>query len=133
MRAYIIRRVLQSFVVLNVVLLFVFSMMHITGDPAAVLMPEDATLGEIAEFRKEMGFDKPLHVQYSNFLFGHGRSKGVIRGDFGYSFHHLSPAMGLVLNHFPATALLAVTAVLVSNFNSCSRGCALGGIPEHLD
>ena len=114
MRAYIIRRCLQSFVVLNVVLLFVFSMLHITGDPASILMPEDANLEELAEFRKEMGFDQPLHVQYGHFLFGHGKNKGVLRGDFGYSFHHLSPAMGLVLRHFPATAFLAVAAVIVS-------------------
>lgn len=114
LRTYIIRRCLQSIIVLNVVLLFVFSVLYITGDPAEVLMPDDATFEDIAEFRKVMGFDQPLHIQYGRFLLGHGKSKGVLRGDFGYSFRHMSPAMPLVLKHVPATALLAVTAVLVS-------------------
>ena len=86
MRAYIIRRLLQSLIVLNAVLLIVFLMLQITGDPAAVLLPLDATKEDLARFRHDMGFDQPLHVQYFNFLFGHGRSKGVLRGDFGFSF-----------------------------------------------
>lgn len=114
MRAYVIRRCLHSIVVINIVLFFVFIMLHITGDPASILMPEDATIEEIAQFRRDMGLDKPLYQQYFNFLFGFGRSKGVLRGDFGYSYQHLSPAMDLVLQHFPATAMLAVAAVLVS-------------------
>ncbi|MFC1492102.1 ABC transporter permease [Nitrospinota bacterium] len=114
MRAYIIRRLLQSFIVLNVVLLVVFLMLQITGDPAAVLMPEDSTLEDIAEFRKQMGFDHPLHIQYYHFLFGYGRSLGVLRADFGYSFRHELPAIGLVLEHFPATLHLALAAVLIS-------------------
>ena len=114
MRAYIIRRLLQSLIVLNAVLLIVFFMLQITGDPAAVLMPLDATQEDLVRFRHEMGFDQPLYIQYYDFLFGHGRSKGVLRGDFGFSFRHEVPAMGLVLEHFPATAQLAVTALLIA-------------------
>lgn len=114
MRAYIIRRILQCFVVLNVVLLVVFLMLHLTGDPAEVLMPEDATSADIAEFRKVMGFDQPLHIQYYRFLFGFGRSNGVLRADFGYSFRHELPAMTIVLDHFPATVHLALAAVFIS-------------------
>lgn len=114
MRAYVIRRILQSIIVLNVVLLVVFLMLHLTGDPAEVLMPEDATAADIAEFRKLMGFDQPLHIQYYHFLFGFGKSLGVLRADFGYSFRHELPAMSLVLEHFPATVHLALAAVLIS-------------------
>jgi len=113
-RAYIIRRLLQSLIVLNAVLLIVFLMLQITGDPAAVLLPLDATREDLARFRHDMGFDQPLHVQYFNFLFGHGRSKGVLRGDFGFSFRHQVPAMGLVWAHFPATVHLALTALLIA-------------------
>lgn len=114
MRAYIIRRLLQSLIVLKAVLLIVFFMLQITGDPAAVLMPLDATQEDLARFRRDMGFDKPLHVQYYNFLFGHGRSKGVVRGDFGFSFRHEVPAMQLVMEHFPATVQLALVSVVIS-------------------
>ena len=114
MRAYIIRRLFQSLIVLNAVLLIVFFMLQITGDPAAVLMPLDATQEDLARFRRDMGFDQPLPVQYYNFLFGHGRSKGVLRGDFGFSFRHEVPAMGLVWAHFPATVQLALVALLIA-------------------
>ena len=114
MRAYVIRRLLQSLIVIKVVLVVVFVMLHLTGDPADVLMPEDSTLEDVAEFRKAMGFDKPLHVQYYNFLFGFGKSKGVLRADFGYSFRHELPAVDLVLEHFPATIDLAIVAVIIS-------------------
>ena len=58
MCAYIIRGLLQGLIVLWVVLLIVFLLLHMTGDPADLLMPEEATLEEVAEFRKEMRFDQ---------------------------------------------------------------------------
>ena len=83
MRAYITRSLLQSLIVVNGVLLIVFLMLHLTGDPAGVLMPVDATQEDLERFRKDMGFDRPLHVQYAYFLFGHGeKNQGVLRGDF---------------------------------------------------
>ena len=114
MRAYVIRRLLQSLIVLKAVLLIVFFMLQITGDPAAVLMPLDSTQEDLANFRKDMGFDQPLHVQYYHFLFGRERNKGVLRGDFGFSFRHEVPAMKLVLEHFPATVELAVVSVVIA-------------------
>jgi peptide/nickel transport system permease protein len=122
MRAYIIRRLLQSLIVLNAVLLVVFLMLHMSGDPAAVLMPLDASQEDLAQFRREMGFDQPLHIQYYRFIFGHEKNKGVLRGDFGYSFRHEIPAIELVLDHFPATAQLALTAVFIALFISLPAG-----------
>lgn len=122
MRAYIIRRLLQSFIVIKGVLLIVFFMLQMTGDPAAVLMPEDADKEDIVQFRKDMGFDLPLHIQYINFLIGYKENKGVLRGDFGFSFHQELPALGLVLNHFPATALLAFTSVILAALISIPAG-----------
>jgi peptide/nickel transport system permease protein len=112
--AYIIRRCLQSLIVFGAILAIVFLMLQITGDPAAVLMPLDASEADIQAFRQEMGFDKPLHVQFGRFLFGGPKTKGVIRGDFGFSYRHEIPAMGLVLEHFPNTVLLAVASVLIA-------------------
>ncbi len=114
MHAYVIRRCLQSLIVFGAILVTVFLMLQITGDPAAVLMPLDASEEDVQAFRREMGFDKPLHIQFARFLLGGPHSKGVIRGDFGFSYRHEIPAMGLVLEHFPNTALLAVAAVLIA-------------------
>ncbi len=122
MRGYIIRRLLQSLIVIKGVLLIVFFMLQMTGDPAAILMPEDADKEDIAQFKKEMGFDLPMHIQYFNFLFGYNESKGVLRGDFGFSFHQELPALGIVLDHFPATALLAFTSVLLASLISIPAG-----------
>lgn len=122
MRGYVIRRLLQSLIVIKGVLLIVFFMLQMTGDPAGILMPEDADQEDIAQFRKEMGFDLPLHIQYVNFLFGYKESKGVLRGDFGFSFHQELPALGLVLDHFPATVLLAFTAVSIAVLISIPAG-----------
>ncbi|MFL2931288.1 MAG: ABC transporter permease [bacterium] len=113
MRSYIVRGLLQSIVVVWIVLLIIFLMLHLTGDPADVLMPPEATNEEVDEFRKEMGFDRPLHEQYFSFLFGHKDNLGVLRGDFGKSFYHQEPAMGLVTERIPATLILAVAALFV--------------------
>lgn len=122
MRAYIIRRCLQSIVVFAAILITVFLMLQITGDPAAVLMPLDASEADLQAFRQEMGFDQPLYVQFVRFLLGGPKTQGVIRGDFGYSYRHEIPAMGLVLEHFPNTVLLAVTAVLIAIVISIPTG-----------
>jgi peptide/nickel transport system permease protein len=115
MRAYVIRSLLQSLIVINGVLLIVFLMLHLTGDPAGVLMPIDATQEDLARFRRDMGFDQPLYVQYIYFLFGHGeRNRGVLLGDFGFSYRHEVPAMGLVVEHIPATVYLAVISLLIA-------------------
>jgi peptide/nickel transport system permease protein len=114
MHVYILRRCLQSLIVFAAILVIVFLMLHITGDPAAVLMPLDASEDDLQVFRQEMGFDKPLYVQFGRFLLGGPKTQGVIRGDFGFSYRHEIPAMGLVLEHFPNTLLLAVAAVLIA-------------------
>jgi peptide/nickel transport system permease protein len=122
MWTYAIRRCLQSLVVFGAILILVFFMLQITGDPAAVLMPLDASEDDLQAFRQEMGFDQPLYVQFSRFLFGGPNTKGVIRGDFGFSYRHEIPAMGLVLEHFPNTVLLAVVAVAIAIVISIPTG-----------
>jgi peptide/nickel transport system permease protein len=122
MWTYVIRRCLQSLVVFGAILILVFLMLQITGDPAAVLMPLDASEDDLQAFRQEMGFDKPLHVQFSRFLFGGPKTKGVIRGDFGFSYRHEIPAMGLVLEHFPNTVILALVAVTIAIVISIPTG-----------
>ena len=108
MRSYLLRRLWQSLLVLFGVSVVVFFILHLTGDPAGLLLPPDATAEDIAKFRTAMGFDDPVAVQYVRFL------KGAVRGDFGESLRHGEPAMGLVLERLPATFELAGAGLLIA-------------------
>jgi peptide/nickel transport system permease protein len=86
----------------------VFLILHLTGDPAALMLPPDATAEDIAKFRHDMGFDDPVAVLYVRFL------KGAVRGDFGQSIRHGVPAMGLVVERLPATFELAGAGLVIA-------------------
>jgi len=108
MTSYLLRRLLQSIYVVFGLSVLVFGILHITGDPALVILPPNVTTQELADFREKMGFNDPLYVQYARFL------GGAVRGDFGMSFMQTQPALGLVLERVPATAELAAAAIVFS-------------------
>jgi ABC-type dipeptide/oligopeptide/nickel transport system permease component len=105
MKSYLLKRLFHSLLVLIGISVVVFIILHLTGDPAALLMPMDATPEQVAEFRKEMGFTDPLILQYWRFF------KGTLHGDFGLSFRHSQPALELVLERMPATIQLTLAAM----------------------
>jgi len=105
---YILKRLFHSIFVLVGISLVVFIILHLTGDPAALLMPMDATPEQVAQFRKEMGFTDPVIVQYWRFF------KGTLHGDFGQSFRHSQPALDLVLERMPATIQLTFAALILA-------------------
>jgi peptide/nickel transport system permease protein len=88
--------------------IIVFVLMHLGGDPVAVLLPLDAPPEQIEAFRREMGFDRPVPVQYLMFL------SRAVQGDFGYSYHYRTDAMAIVLERLPATLKLTFAALLVA-------------------
>jgi peptide/nickel transport system permease protein len=108
MTTYLVRRLLQSLLVLLGISFVVFAILFLTGDPALVLLPPDASAEDIARFRTAMGFDDPFLVQYARFL------KGATRGDFGQSIRHGEPAFGLVVERMPATFELAGAGLLLA-------------------
>ena len=108
MGSYIARRAVHGIVVLFGVSIIVFFLMHLAGDPAAVLLPLDTPPEQIEAFRKEMGFDHPLPIQYLHFL------SRAVRGDFGYSYHYRTDAMQIVLERMPATLKLTFAALMVA-------------------
>jgi ABC-type dipeptide/oligopeptide/nickel transport system permease component len=105
MRNYLIKRFLHSLFGLLGITLIVFVLLHLTGDPTYLLLPLEATEHDVAIFRHEMGFDRPLPIQYLSFL------KGVLRGDFGLSLRHEEPALRLVVERLPATIELTLAAL----------------------
>jgi peptide/nickel transport system permease protein len=92
------------FVVIGVSVLS-FMLVHLTGDPAALLLPLDASQEDRDRFRAAMGLDRPLPVQYADFVVH------AVRGDFGNSLRFQQPAMGLVVERLPATLALAAVAL----------------------
>ena len=108
MKVYLLRRILQSVLVLFGVSFVVFGILFLTGDPALVLLPPDATVEDVAKFRTAMGFDRPFLVQYGRFL------SGALQGDFGQSVRHGEPAFDLVMERMPATFELSGAALLIA-------------------
>ena len=108
MGLYLIRRFYQAFIVFFVVTLIVFFILHISGDPVQLLMPETATPDQVEAMRRSLGLDKPLMVQYGLFL------KNAIQGNLGISFYHGQPALKLVLERLPASLELVVATMLIS-------------------
>jgi peptide/nickel transport system permease protein len=107
MLVYLARRAIGAVWALIGVAIVVFAILHLTGDPAAVMMPPEATAQEIAAFRHEEGFDRPLLVQFGAFALA------AAHGDLGISLRHQEPAMGLALERLPATMTLTAAAMLV--------------------
>ncbi|HEV8141926.1 MAG TPA: nickel ABC transporter permease [Methylomirabilota bacterium] len=108
MRVYLFRRFLQSLLVLLGVSFVVFGILFLTGDPALILLPPDASIEDIAKFRAQMGFNDPFLVQYWRFL------AGALRGDFGQSVRHGEPAFDLVMERMPATFELSGAALALA-------------------
>jgi len=108
MATYIARRLIQGIVVLLVASLLCFIVFRFMGDPVITLAGRYATSHEVEEVRRSLGLDKPMHVQYVRFL------ANAAQGNFGISYVTRVPALGLILERFPATFELASTAVILS-------------------
>jgi len=116
MARYILRRLAQSaFVILGVTLITFFAL-HLGGDPTYLYVSERASNEEIAEARVKLGFDRPLPVQYAAFL------GGLLKGSIGDSLIHKTSALGVVLEHFPATIELTAAAMALAILLSIPLG-----------
>jgi peptide/nickel transport system permease protein len=108
MAAYLIRRLLQSILVIVGVSMIVFVVTRAIGDPARMMLPLEASEEQVEAFRDKMGFNDPLWVQFWNW------GKNAIRGDFGDSLWQRTDALQLVLERMPATLLLCSTAIVIA-------------------
>jgi peptide/nickel transport system permease protein len=108
MRRYALKRILLGIITLVGVSIVVFIAVRLSGDPALLLAPPDATQEELQKVRVELGLDKSVPVQYAVFI------KNAVKGDFGRSTRYRRGALELVLNRLPATLELAVLAFCIS-------------------
>jgi peptide/nickel transport system permease protein len=108
MGRYLIRRLLQTILVVFGVSIVSFGLMFISGDPASVMAGDNWNRQQIDEFRHQMGFDRPWYVQYLSFL------SNAVRGDFGNSLRQHQPVFLLLRQRIPATLELTGVALLLS-------------------
>jgi peptide/nickel transport system permease protein len=122
----IIRRLIQTFVVVLVMSALVFAGLYLVGDPVSMLASPEATDAQRELIRQSLGLNLPLWHQYFIFL-----SKAV-HLDFGNSFLTGEPAMRLILERMPATLELATVAMLLSLLIGVPLGIYAGLKPESV-
>ena len=109
MGAYILKRLLQTLLLMFLISLVVFLMLRmIPGDPALVLLGDTAKPEDIERRRVQGGLDKPLYAQFLHFL------GNAVRGNMGDSLTWSVPATEIVAARLPATVQLAVAATLLA-------------------
>ena len=108
MQRQIVIRIFQAIVTLWALSVVVFASVHLTGDPVAYMVGAETTDETYEQLKKNLGLDKPLPVQYWNFL------KDISRGDFGTSTYLGRSARDVLLERLPATLQLAGAAFLLS-------------------
>lgn len=109
MGTYILRRIISSFFLLLLVSAITFFLLELApGDPAVMLLGQDATEEGIKQLRQELGLDKPAITRYFLFL------SSLFQGDLGRSFETQRLVYEEIKNAFPATIQLAVASLLVA-------------------
>lgn len=124
MLVYIIRRLMQSVLVLFAMSVLVFAGVFAIGNPVDILINPQADQAEIARVTAAMGLDKPLWEQYTVFL------KQAAVGDLGKSFVYNIPAIKLILERLPATMELALSAMLIAVLLGIPLGLWAGMRPD---
>ena len=105
MIAFIIRRLFQGFLVVFGVTATVFVVTRIVGDPVALMLPLSATEAQRAAFAAQVGLDQPIGVQFLRF------ARDIATLDFGNSLWQRRPAVEVVFERLPMTALLIVASL----------------------
>jgi peptide/nickel transport system permease protein len=117
MLAFIIRRLLSTVLVMAIVAVFIFLLLHLSpGDPAAIIVGDNATQVQIDAVRKQLGLDDPLAVQFVRWM------AGVFRGDLGTSIFSHEPVGKLIAQRIEPTLSLATTTLLLAVVIAVSLG-----------
>lgn len=124
MTVFIIRRLMQSVLVVLVMSFLVFGGVNIVGDPVEMMVSDEADQEERDRVIKAMGLDQPWHIQYVRFV------GGALSGDMGNSFVFGEPALELIVERMPATFELALAALFLAIVIGIPLGIIAGLNPE---
>lgn len=116
MSGFLVRRLFATLFMLLLVALTVFSLGHLTGDPVRLMVPDTATETEMADLRHELGLDRPLYIQFGDFV------AHAMRGNLGTSLRYRKPTLALVLARLPATIELSIAAMVIALFVAIPSG-----------
>jgi len=130
MYGFIIRRLLLLIPIMLAVSIVVFMLLPLTGDPARQVLQAqgitDPSVEQLEAVRYQYGYHRPLYIQYIRWMTGYPpadsdqgedarvMSKGLLRGDLGYSHKFQTPVLDLMLEALPNTLILMVAAFMIS-------------------
>ena len=116
MKNYLSRRILSSIFAIIGLLIMVFFLARLTGDPGHLYLPIDAPLEVRKEFSEKHGFNDPIYIQFGRFC------EGILIGDLGDSLRKHRPAIDVVLEAIPVTLSLAAVAMAIAIFGAIVIG-----------
>ncbi|WP_193065409.1 ABC transporter permease [Oceanobacillus oncorhynchi] len=103
---YILKRLLQSVIVLLGVLIIVFFTLRLSGNPIDVLLPPGASEEMVEIYTEQLGLDKPLVAQFGIYLMN------IFQGDFGISYYYKESVTSIIFERLPATIQLTLFSFL---------------------
>ena len=108
MKRFIVKRLGYAVLSLLLLSLTIFLLVRLTGDPSVLLVEPGASKEDLAAIRVQLGLDRPIWVQYGQFM------SGLARGDLGHSFYYRTPVLELYLSRLPHSLMLAAAAMAFS-------------------
>ena len=106
---FIVKRVLSGIPVILIVMVLIFFIMRIIpGDPAAMILGDEASIEEIEDLREKMGLNDPLPVQFINYV------KDIVSGNWGNSYHNGRPVFENIRKRLEPTILIVVYSTVIS-------------------
>ena len=126
MLAFALKRFGLAVLVTLTVSVISFSLLHLSGDPATAIAGENATSADIAAISRQYGFDRPLAVQYADWL------RKALHGDFGQSYYFKLPVADLISDRLSITMLLGICAISFALLTAVPLGVAAAVRPNSL-
>lgn len=109
MKQYLTKRLIQLIPTLFIVAVIVFFITRaLPGNPAAVMLGPQASAEDIAAFTEKLGLNQPLYIQFVDYI------KNLLVFDFGNSLAYNRPIIDLIMERFPNTIVLALSALLIA-------------------
>ncbi len=125
MLRYFASRVITMIPVILLITVMVFTIMHmIPGDPAYVMLGEEASPQAVRALKKELGLDQSVQIQYVKWLWK------VLQGDLGRSIINNAKVLDSILDHLPATIFLTISSLLFSIIIALPVGIIAGIKPK---
>ena len=118
---YIVKRIGQTLIVLFFVSIFAFLLIRMAdGNPARMMLPDDASEEQVAAMEAKLGLDRPLYEQYFMYI------SGVLRGDLGTSTIYKQAVSHIIATRLPVTGTLTFWTIIVCLLVSIPLGVIAG-------